>query len=82
MIDLGFVAILVAGLAVVIMFMAVKQVPQGQEWTVERFGRYTNTLRPGLSFILPMIDQIGSKLIMMEQETMLWCELMVLYFFK
>lgn len=67
MIDLGFVAMLVAGLAVVIMCMAIKQVPQGQEWTVERFGRYTHTLRPGLSFILPMIDQIGSKLIMMEQ---------------
>ncbi len=67
MVDLGLVAILVVGLAIAIAFMAVKQVPQGQEWTVERFGRYTHTLRPGLSLILPFIDQIGSKLIMMEQ---------------
>lgn len=67
MIDFGFVMILVVGLAIVIAFMAVKQVPQGQEWTVERFGRYIHTLRPGLSLIIPLIDQIGSKLIMMEQ---------------
>lgn len=66
-IDLGFVAILVVGLAIAIAFMAVKQVPQGQEWTVERFGRYTHTLRPGLSLILPIIDRVGCKLIMMEQ---------------
>jgi regulator of protease activity HflC (stomatin/prohibitin superfamily) len=66
-IDLGFVAILVVGLAVAIAFMAVQQVPQGQEWTVERFGRYTHTLRPGLSLIFPVIDKIGCKLIMMEQ---------------
>lgn len=54
-------------LAVVVAFMAVKQVPQGYEWTVERFGRYTHSLRPGLSIIIPFIDRIGVKLIMMEQ---------------
>ncbi len=47
--------------------MSIKQVPQGQEWTVERFGKYIATLRPGLSFILPFIDRIGRKMIMMEQ---------------
>ena len=65
--DFGFVTILLVAFAIAIVFMAVRQVPQGQEWTVERFGRYTHTLRPGLSLILPIIDQIGSKLIMMEQ---------------
>lgn len=47
--------------------MGVKQVPQGYEWTVERFGRYTQTLHPGLSLIVPFVDKIGSKLNMMEQ---------------
>jgi len=54
-------------LAVVIVIMAVKTVPQGYEYTVERFGRYTRTLSPGLHIIVPMIDQIGSRMNMMEQ---------------
>lgn len=44
----------------------VKVVPQGQQWTVERFGRYIGTIKPGLSFIIPVIDNIGYKLSMME----------------
>ncbi len=52
--------------AVVIVFAGVKTVPQGYEYTVERFGRYTRTLRPGLHLITPVIDQIGAKLNMME----------------
>ena len=55
------------GLAVVLVFLGVKSVPQGMEYTVERFGRYTNTLRPGLNFIMPIIDRIGHKMNMMEQ---------------
>ncbi len=43
-----------------------KSVPQGSEWTVERFGRYTRTLRPGLNLIMPLVDRIGAKLNMME----------------
>ena len=58
------IAILV--LAVLVIFMGVKSVPQGREWTVERFGRYTRTLRPGLNLIVPFVDQIGAKLSMME----------------
>jgi len=54
-------------LVVVILLMGVKQVPQGYEWTLERFGRYTRTLPPGLSIILPFIDRVGVKLNMMEQ---------------
>lgn len=45
----------------------IKMVPQGYNWTVERFGRYTQTLTPGLNFIVPFIDQIGRKINMMEQ---------------
>lgn len=54
-------------LAIVVVFMGVKSVPQGMEFTVERFGRYTKTLRPGLNLIAPVIDRIGRKLNMMEQ---------------
>jgi len=58
---------LIVFFAVVLTYMAIKQVPQGFEWTVERFGRYTHTLEPGLAIIIPFVDQIGVKLIMMEQ---------------
>src|SRR6187551_1534046 len=53
-----FIAVLAAG---------VKVVPQGWNYTVERFGRYTRTLRPGLTLIIPFIDRIGRKLNVMEQ---------------
>ena len=53
--------------AVLLVFMSVKPVPQGMEYTVERFGKYTNTLTPGLNIIMPIIDRIGKKMIMMEQ---------------
>ena len=53
-------------LAVVTVMMGIKTVPQGYEWTVERFGRYRKTLRPGLNLIVPYIDRIGHKLNMME----------------
>jgi regulator of protease activity HflC (stomatin/prohibitin superfamily) len=54
-------------LAVVYVVLAVKQVPQGREWTVERFGKYTRTLAPGLHFIMPVFDRIGANMNMMEQ---------------
>lgn len=60
-------AIIFLGLAIAIVFLGAKSVPQGQEWTVERFGRYTRTLRPGFNFILPVIDAVGRKQIVMEQ---------------
>ncbi len=53
-------------LAVVLVFLGVKSVSQGFEFTVERFGRYTRTLRPGLHVIMPVIDRIGAKMNMME----------------
>jgi regulator of protease activity HflC (stomatin/prohibitin superfamily) len=60
-----FVLVLVV-LAILLIFAGVKSVPQGSEWTVERFGRYTRTLRPGLNLIMPIVDRIGSKMSMME----------------
>ncbi len=53
-------------LAVLVLFMGIKQVPQGFEFTVERFGRYTRTLRPGLHLITPFIDRVGARLNMRE----------------
>lgn len=52
--------------AVVLVVKGVKTVPQGQEWTVERFGRYTHTLPPGLHLVIPIIDSIGARQNMME----------------
>jgi regulator of protease activity HflC (stomatin/prohibitin superfamily) len=56
-----------AALVVIILFAAIKTVPQGFAYTVERFGRYTRTLEPGLNIIVPFFDRIGSKMNMMEQ---------------
>lgn len=60
-------ALVLAALAVATVAMGVRTVPQGREFTVERFGRFTRTLRPGLHVITPFVDRIGSKLNMMEQ---------------
>lgn len=54
-------------LALVVVWAGVKIVPQGYQWTVERFGRYTRTLQPGLSLVVPFMDRIGRKINMMEQ---------------
>lgn len=66
MVSFQVVLLLVVLFAVVIIFMGVKQVPQGYEWTVERFGRYTHLLKPGLNLIIPFVDRIGVKMNMME----------------
>ena len=63
--DIFVLALLV--LFVVTVIAAVKIVPQGYNYTVERFGRYTRTLTPGLALIIPFIDRVGRKLNMMEQ---------------
>ncbi|PHM36860.1 SPFH domain-containing protein [Xenorhabdus innexi] len=66
LLSLGAVPILIV-IAVVIVFTCVKTVPQGYQWTVERFGRYTRTLTPGLHILVPFIDRIGRRINMMEQ---------------
>lgn len=60
-----FVIVIVA-LAILTVAMGVKSIPQGNEWTVERFGRYLRTLKPGLNLIIPYFDRVGRKLNMME----------------
>lgn len=67
MLDFSIFVVVLLGLAVIFVFLGVRTVSQGYEYTVERFGRYTRTLRPGFHIIIPIIDQIGSKLNMMEQ---------------
>ena len=57
--------VLALGLALV--FLGVRSVPQGQTQTVERFGRYTRTLSPGLNLIVPLVDRIGRRMNVMEQ---------------
>lgn len=62
----SFVIIFVI-LIFITLYKAARIVPQGFEWTVERFGRYRKTLRPGLELIFPYIDSVGRKINMMEQ---------------
>ncbi len=67
-IDGFMLTVLVAvGIAVVFVAMGVKAVPQGSEYTVERFGRYMRTLTPGLHVITPFVERIGARLNVMEQ---------------
>lgn len=54
-------------LVLLLLFAGAKTVPQGFTYTVERFGRYTRTLSPGLNIIIPFIDRIGTRMNMMEQ---------------
>jgi regulator of protease activity HflC (stomatin/prohibitin superfamily) len=62
----GAPAIAILIFAIILVFTMVKSVPQGENWTVERFGRYTRTLDPGLRFLVPLMDRIGRKINMME----------------
>ena len=52
--------------ALVLVFAGVKTVSQGTNWTIERFGRYTKTLAPGLHLIVPFVDTVGRKMNMQE----------------
>ncbi len=59
--------IVLALVAIITLFAGVKTVSQGYNWTIERFGRYTRTLTPGLNLIVPYFDRIGRKMNIMEQ---------------
>ncbi|MFC4427676.1 SPFH domain-containing protein [Deinococcus navajonensis] len=61
-----FVVVLLL-LVIITLFSGIKSVPQGSEWTQERFGKYQRSLKPGLNLIIPYIDKIGRKVNMMEQ---------------
>jgi regulator of protease activity HflC (stomatin/prohibitin superfamily) len=59
------VALLV--LAILVAVSAIKIVPQGHEYTVQRFGRYTRTAKPGITILTPFVESIGRKVSVMEQ---------------
>jgi regulator of protease activity HflC (stomatin/prohibitin superfamily) len=67
MFETSFVAIVLLVAGIIILFKTVRMVPQGFEWTVERFGKYTHTLDPGLHFLFPIVYGIGRKINVMEQ---------------
>ncbi len=60
-------AVILVGFVFLTIFKGIRMIPQGYMWTVERFGRYTRTLTPGLRFLIPFIDSVGAKQNMMEQ---------------
>ncbi|QLB13001.1 SPFH domain-containing protein [Bisgaardia hudsonensis] len=64
---LPITTILFVVLIIVVLYSTLKTVPQGYHWTIERFGRYTRTLTPGLNFVVPFVDRVGRKINMMEQ---------------
>ena len=53
------VVLVLLAIVIVLILMGVRSVSQGEEWTVERFGRYTRTLAPGLNLIIPLVDRVG-----------------------
>ncbi len=67
MFGIEMTVIVIAVLVAVFIFTGIKMVPQGYQWTIERFGKYTHTLSPGLGFIIPFIDTVGRKQNIMEQ---------------
>src|SRR6201992_1448877 len=58
--------IIIVFLAILTLFLGVKTVPQGYNWTVERFGRYTRILQPGLNLVVSFVDRIGRKINVIE----------------
>ncbi|MGO4702753.1 SPFH domain-containing protein [Dyella sp. 2RAB6] len=63
----SLLALVVVVVAIIMIAKLVRIVPQGYEWTVEQFGKYTHTLTPGLHFLIPLVYSVGRKVNMMEQ---------------
>ncbi len=63
----GIFVLVILVVAILLILMGVKTVSQGYNYTIERFGKYTRTLSPGLNIIIPFLDRVGSKLNMMER---------------
>ena len=66
LLGIGASSLVLLVFALILVFMAVRTVPQGESWTAERFGRFTRSLNPGINFIIPLIDRVGAKINMME----------------
>ena len=67
MFETSFLAIIILFAGIIVLFKTVRMVPQGFEWTVERFGKYTHTMSPGLHFLIPVVYGVGRKVNVMEQ---------------
>ncbi|WP_075187371.1 SPFH domain-containing protein [Teredinibacter haidensis] len=67
MVDVSSVAVIFIAVVAIIIYKGWKSVPQGEEWTVERWGRFTRVLKPGFNLIVPFVDAVGKKQIVMEQ---------------
>ncbi|MCT6824561.1 Regulator of protease activity HflC, stomatin/prohibitin superfamily [Bartonella apis] len=67
MVGFNIALLLLVLLVVATLFAGIKQVPQGYQYTIERFGRYTKTLMPGLNLIVPFFDRVGARINMKEQ---------------
>jgi len=65
--DAGSIALAIFVMVIFLVFLGAKTVPQGFEFTIERFGKYTKSLRPGFNWITPIIESVGAKVNMMEQ---------------
>ncbi len=63
----GILPFVIVAFAVIILYKLVRIVPQGYEWTVERWGKYTHTLEPGFHLLIPVMQNVGRKINMMEQ---------------
>lgn len=64
---MGYVALAIALVAIFYVVLAVKMVPQGYRYTIERFGKFTSVAQPGLTLIVPLFDRVGRKINVMEQ---------------
>jgi len=64
--SIGAPALAILIFAVIMLYLTVKTVPQGENWTLERFGRFVRTMKPGLNFLIPLMDRVGARINMME----------------
>jgi regulator of protease activity HflC (stomatin/prohibitin superfamily) len=62
------VFIIASLLTIVLVFKGVKIVPQSENYVIERFGKYTLTLKAGLNFIIPILDTVAGKLNILERQ--------------
>ncbi len=63
----NIVPIVFAIFVIIVLLAGIKTVPQGYDYTVERFRRYRRTLKPGLNLVVPFLDRVGARVSMMEQ---------------
>ncbi|HNS27493.1 MAG TPA: SPFH domain-containing protein, partial [Steroidobacteraceae bacterium] len=67
MLDIGFLPIIILVAIIIVASKAWLTVPQGYEYTLERFGKFKKSMEPGFHFIVPFVEAIGRKINMMEQ---------------